>query len=255
MKLFIVSLLFFFSSLLSFGETRTYFDSFQFVEFIDSNQIEMHSEEENVSAVWNNICRYSISEEGMLTFLTVSVKGLEEKFLMLVSDEILGLIDSYNRLIFFGTKIIKQGGFNIECLSTLENAEASSELREGKTLYSSQNLKKFNTPWVEGVDGQGIGEQISFSAMTSCLYFFSGYVSAQKPYLYMQNSRPKRIKVTLVEQKEDFYFDLEDTPNPQKLDIGKFYRGEIIIEILDVYPGSKYEDTCVNAIMYKVVFG
>ncbi len=242
-------MLVFLFSALSFGETKCYKASLSLVKFLDSSHMYMLNEVDYAeSDIWNQNLQYLISEESELKFLTVSNGTSKEKFLILMSDDILVLYDGLQKEpVFFGMR-----DRSSELCRSVESIKASSELREKSKLYSVDNLATFDleAPWVEGVPGHGIGESVSFSVKASCLYFFSGYVSAKKPHLYLQNSRPKRIKLTLAELNEDLYFDLEDSPNPQKLDIGKFYRGEIIVEILDVYPGSKYEDTCVNAIRY-----
>ena len=57
----------------------------------------------------------------------------------------------------------------------------------------------------------------------------------------------------MIETKnQTIYLDLEDSPNPQKIfidepDWKKPYN--IKITILEVYPGTKYDDTCINAII------
>lgn len=131
---------------------------------------------------------------------------------------------------------------------------ATSELTEGNTIYSVSNLSnlQLNKPWVEGVKGNGEGEKIIINCRASFIYFFNGYVSYTKPYLYEQNSRPKKIKLTLLDskEKEELIFDLKDTPNPQKLSLNTFYSGKIELEILEVYSGSKYQDTCINSLLF-----
>ncbi|MBQ0166531.1 MAG: hypothetical protein KBT02_05420 [Treponema sp.] len=133
---------------------------------------------------------------------------------------------------------------------------ASSELKEGSITYSAGNLASFDqkTPWVEGVAGNGIGEYVSFHTAYQYLYLFSGYISYDKPYLYEQNARPKKIKITITDKgsSQEFIFDLEDTPNPQTLAFPDRMYGDATLEILDVYPGTKYQDTCIHAILGKV---
>jgi hypothetical protein len=53
-------------------------------------------------------------------------------------------------------------------------------------------------------------------------------------------------------KKEELIFNLEDTPNPQKLSLGKYYDGPIELEILEVYEGTKYQDTCINGLIFSV---
>jgi hypothetical protein len=45
---------------------------------------------------------------------------------------------------------------------------------------------------------------------------------------------------------------LEDTPNFQTIISPECLKDEMLkLEILDVYPGAKYEDTCINAIIFE----
>ena len=72
-----------------------------------------------------------------------------------------------------------------------------------------------------------------------------------KPYLYKQNSRPKKIRLT-AESLFSIEVDLIDTPNFQTIIFPVRLKNEILkLEILEVYPGTKYEDTCINAILFE----
>ena len=50
----------------------------------------------------------------------------------------------------------------------------------------------------------------------------------------------------------DIVVELEDTPNPQKVSLGTSFYGKLRLEILEVYPGIKYEDTCITNILCNV---
>ena len=71
-------------------------------------------------------------------------------------------------------------------------------MTEGKKTYCASNLAnlELNSPWGEGVNGNGIGEKISFETNGEVLYFFNGYVSFSKPWLYTDNGRVKKIKIS-----------------------------------------------------------
>jgi hypothetical protein len=138
---------------------------------------------------------------------------------------------------------------------------SSSALREGNTVYSVNNLNSgIGVCWVEGVSGQGIGEKIIFSAKEdgpsagfSELYISTGFVSYQKPYLYRQNSRPKKIRVSF-ENENPRIIELADTPHLQYIGIHWtpwYDKKDLWIEILEVYPGTKYADTCINFFQTK----
>lgn len=132
--------------------------------------------------------------------------------------------------------------------------EASSFLTEGKVEYKASNVGSLTleTSWVEGAKGFGIGETINFEEFFgNGLYFFNGYVSFDKPHLYKDNSRVKKIKFTDFVTGEEFIFDLEDTPNPQELSLPKEKKWNLKMEILEVYEGKKYKDTCIHSLKVK----
>ena len=75
----------------------------------------------------------------------------------------------------------------------------------------------------------------------------NGYISYEKPYLYKQNGRVKKIKVTGVNSGKSKVLDVLDTPHPQTVDISFLNEPEDIrVEIADVYKGTKYDDTCIH---------
>lgn len=127
---------------------------------------------------------------------------------------------------------------------------ASSELAEGEKVYSAKNLTLtgLETPWVEAGKGNGVGEIISIASDSdlTALYISIGYVSAEKPYLYTANCRPK--KILLSGNGFAFSVDLLDTPNPQKIKLPVNVRS-LKLEILDVYSGTKWDDLCINFIL------
>jgi len=174
-----------------------------------------------------------------------------ENFLALMNEDLLVLYDAYdNHPKYYATS------FNPEFSSFLSESDvtASSYLTEGSKRYVPGNLSNLNLtePWVESVKGNGEKETISVYAIGKILYFFNGYVSYTKPELYESNSRIKKIKIKSEKNNfEDIIVLLDDTPNPQKIELPK--RSEkIIIEILEVYPGSKFEDTCINGFTFRV---
>lgn len=132
-----------------------------------------------------------------------------------------------------------------------EYTDCSSYLREKKQDYPIDNLGNFcvDSPWVEGVKGDGIGEgfTIKNQVVYPYLLIMNGYISYKKPYLYKQNNRIKKLKVTGKTTGKSKILDVLDTPHPQTIDISFLTEPENIrVEIADVYKGTKYEDTCLN---------
>ncbi len=131
--------------------------------------------------------------------------------------------------------------------------DCSSFLTERNKEYSVANLDNLavDTPWVEGAPGYGIGEgftiENSWGRIYTTLLIMNGYISYEKPYLYKQNGRVKKIKVKGLKSGKEKVLDVLDTPHPQTVDISFITEPEDIrVTIEDVYPGTKYEDTCIH---------
>lgn len=195
--------------------------------------------------------KYSIEKKDHITFLCLEKEN--KKLLCLANNDVLLLYDDSKKdPFFFGYSSMR----GLELINQPTNISASSELVENGYVYSAKNLGNFNLtePWVEGVAGNGEGEYIILSGNCTYIYLFNGYVSYSKPYLYERNSRIKKIKITATTKKstQEFFFDLQDTPNPQKLNLGKRFTDDIKLEIKEVYPGNKYEDTCLHALLFQI---
>ncbi len=144
------------------------------------------------------------------------------------------------------TRYDERGSLYINCTSFLEEKNKS---------YPVDNLRRLTveTPWVEGVPGDGIGEGFTIKGsgykkpLVPYLLIINGYISYEKPYLYKQNNRVKKIKVTGVKSGKSKILDILDTPHPQTVDISFIDQVEDLrVEIADVYKGSKYDDTCLH---------
>jgi len=132
---------------------------------------------------------------------------------------------------------------------------ATSFLTEGNTHYTANNLSDDDPskPWIEGVEGDGIGEKVSINWLwkegdggsTGALIISNGFVSYDKPYLYEMNNRVRRIRVSDPLGTFSVEMELKDTPNPQIIFLPSTSE-ETEIEILSVYPGTKWHDTCLN---------
>lgn len=132
--------------------------------------------------------------------------------------------------------------------------DCSSFLKEKSISYSVDNLRKLavDTPWVEAAQGNGIGEGFTIvcnseKPLGPYLFIINGYISYEKPYLYKQNNRIKKIKIFGLKTGKTKILDLLDTPHPQTIDISFITEAEDIrIEIADVFKGTKYDDTCLH---------
>lgn len=178
-----------------------------------------------------------------------------ERYLILANQDILLVYDENNITPkFLATNFGGQSEF-IEYINPV-TVKASSELKEGSKIYAGENIANLNItePWVENAKDNGINEEISFLGNCTVLYILNGYVSFDKPYLYEANSRLKKIEVSFPDElnKTSIIVELNDTPNPQKIDLGFRCQSQIKIKILDVYEGKKYKDTCLSGIIMRV---
>lgn len=205
---------------------------------------------------------YSIEMTGKLRKLIIK-EPISKSFIFLKSDPFSILINSNNQAELYGPNPSYRNlpysifgifeGFYLSC--SYREITATSYLTEGDIEFLPQNLTSLNAakPWVEGVPGNGIGEKITISGFNAnrrphTIIISIGYVDYDKPYLYDYNSRPSKIRIWRNGNGKYINFELADTPDPQILNLPEGL-DLFTIEILDVYPGSRWEDTCINFIM------
>lgn len=223
--------------------------SFKSIVFKPSNKVSFYNDaDDNPDLLWNNDFVYSLTDYEKAYILTISNENCNKRFYALKSDFCLILYDcETNECIFTGASI----SFNqTEGLFFPSFISATSELREGSKVYTVQNLSNFklDSPWCEASEDYGIGEKIRLSINARNLIIISGYVSAKKPYLFENNSRPRIITISFLKSKIQKEFELKDSPNPQIINLDGLYNEEIEIVIKDVYLGKKYKDTCISTI-------
>ncbi len=127
---------------------------------------------------------------------------------------------------------------------------------QGSNSYGPGNTQDGNprTAWVEGVSGQGVGENFSiiFDAPThlSVLSIRNGYAKSER--VYSRNSRVRSMRITGSNGKQA-NFTLRDTSDWQQIgtiaDLGPIAWANF--EILDVYAGTHYQDTAITEIAFK----
>lgn len=143
---------------------------------------------------------------------------------------------------------------------SVQNASATSVVdQEGHDNSANMVLDgKDETSWQEGVDGVGIGEQLTFQFNKECKvrYLSLKLGNWRNSDYYWKNNRPRTLEITTNngttatvtfpdEQKECWVEFSEDCP-----------ASDINIMIKDVYEGtsSKWNDTCIAGVeFYGVV--
>ncbi|MEL6589644.1 MAG: hypothetical protein AAFQ68_06165, partial [Bacteroidota bacterium] len=130
---------------------------------------------------------------------------------------------------------------------------ASSSLEpNAPNSYYPDNAHDFDlsTAWIEGADDYGEGEYIEYffregTPPVTEIHIYNGYTKSNKSW--EDNSRVKTLKLS-VNGREKALLHLEDTRGKQKFQLGEELQsksGDLVLrfEIVDVYPGAKYQDT------------
>lgn len=141
-----------------------------------------------------------------------------------------------------------------------ERVVASSSLSsQGSINYRVANIKDWNheTAWVEGVSGYGVGEWVEFQNVSgdgtlTAINILNGYVKNDKAWI--ENSRVKRLKVYLNDRPIGI-LELQDSRSLQSFGLqwaGNYSNiNKLRFEILEVYPGTKYQDTVISEIYFS----
>lgn len=209
--------------------------------------------------IYNESGQWSIRKQGELNYLYLeSDSGFTYK-------KELGILYHPRRMYLFENDVLyffSNEGLRFDgSMPTVKKVYTSTFLTENENQYNGSYFEYPHagklTPWVEGIEGHGIGEWIEIDTESPALpvSFFlisNGYVSFEKPYLYEYNSRVKRFRITCEELDIDFEAELADTPDFQEIRLPKIItekNATFRFTILDVYEGSKWADTCVNLII------
>lgn len=141
----------------------------------------------------------------------------------------------------------------------IKSVTASSTLEE---KYSASNLVDGTyKSWVEGEEGSGIGCKIEieferayhFANYTNyaCIDIVNGFGDVK--YFY-QNNRVKDMNLWIDDDPTPVKINLFDRHRAQTVVlrdyIGDRYVKKFTFEILSVYPGTKYDDTCIAEIHF-----
>ena len=121
------------------------------------------------------------------------------------------------------------------------------------TVYGAAFLNDgdISTPWEEGVEGDGIGEQITYEpeagTKLQVIRIYPGNGRSDKAF--QENNRPKTITLEIDGKKQALNFD----------DAGYFYTfsskkpvtaKQVKLIIDSVYQGSKWQDTCISEVEF-----
>ncbi len=143
---------------------------------------------------------------------------------------------------------------------------SSSLTSQGENSYDALKIYDFSyqTAWVEGVKGHGIGETIeyifpAYHPRITKIIIANGYIKSEKSW--KDNSSVKKLKLYVNDQLFAF-LNLEDVYAEQSFSVSeigcnsdmrktKECEGWVLrFEIAEVYKGSKYEDTAISEIYF-----
>lgn len=166
--------------------------------------------------------------------------------------------------LFEDQQAIGEGGCSLACAIGWQLSATSTLASQSGNAYDIANLEdgQRNTAWVEGIKGDGVGQRITLTFSEPDgddkqvkipfhgLLITNGY--SKDASVWSKNGRVKKLLVWL-NSKKVCYLELEDDLYPQEFiwtpNLVMVGAGDVInLEIVEVYPGSHYEDTAISDI-------
>lgn len=139
--------------------------------------------------------------------------------------------------------------------AVIDFVSATSVLSETTNTHYAERVfdNDISTAWVEGVDGNGIGESLTITfdkkRMIEGFEINAGYQRSNKHYI--TNGRPSGIKLTFSDGTSSFYV-LEDVEGVQHIQLYNPIATDSVVLTLDsVYSGTLYEDTAISEISFN----
>ncbi|MBR11302.1 MAG: hypothetical protein CMP48_26960 [Rickettsiales bacterium] len=161
------------------------------------------------------------------------------------------------------------GGCSWYCGGGPKSVTASSYLTsQGTNNYEPRNAHDLNyqNAWVEGVDGYGVGELLTYefapeSPRITEIIVVNGYV--KNPNAWNSNSRVKTLRVyyndepladlNLKDIRAEQHFEFQPIGNSERTDFNLLKQQNswtLKFEILAVYKGTRYSDTVISEIYF-----
>lgn len=212
----------------------------------------------------------------LLIFLSlITFKVYSQKLEIIKAEQVKQGSDNYENSI----EEYKSSEFWSAWTMPIGDPFASTVLKsQGQISYKVGNLNDYdlNTAWVEGKSDYGLGEHFGFTfnfpenTEYGGAYQFYGQINLFNGYcksleIWKQNSRIKKLKV-YYNGTPVCLVELLDTWHLQYFKIGKYFKykrdnkymdapfeikqgDKLSFEIVEVYPGEKYQDVAVSEFM------
>lgn len=214
----------------------------------------------NEEGIWSTKSfPYVLSKEGAYLVANVRKEEKVDKLYIFCADrKHLIFYDSDENEIYDTSEKIghRDESWIYSCLEYQSTSYLSEILNGEKIEYKPENLaiNKLTSSWVEGVDGYGKDEMISFKNRplegSRRLYIINGFFSPKKPSLFYDNNRVKTLEINCYKNGElinTVIKELQDSGEMQVLEFSERYSSFDFI-IKDVYKGKKYDDTAITGI-------
>lgn len=166
------------------------------------------------------------------------------------------LLEKYGEVVENAWDII-DGGCSWYCGGGNYKIKASSSLGDSYKAEFANDLS-YKTAWVEGKKDEGIGEYLEYyfkndSPRITEIIISNGYMKSEETW--KNNNRVKKLKL-YVNGVPFGILNLKDSRTDQYFEVGTLGHNKngtdliLKFEILEVYKGSKYNDTAITEIYF-----
>ena len=166
------------------------------------------------------------------------------------------LLEKYGEVVENAWDII-DGGCSWYCGGGNYKIKASSSLGDSYKAEFANDLS-YKTAWVEGKKDEGIGEYLEYyfknnSPRITEIIISNGYMKSEETW--KNNNRVKKLKL-YVNGVPFGILNLKDSRTDQHFSVGTLGHNKngtdliLKFEILEVYKGSKYNDTAITEIYF-----
>lgn len=138
------------------------------------------------------------------------------------------------------------------CMQDVKDVSASSHLSEKNIKHVPDRIMDgdMTTAWVEGADGNGEGESITFTFgdlyVVSDIKIWNGYQKSEN--LYYKNARPSELELEFSDGSTE-RISLQDIASGfQEFALERHVTSYVKIKIISTYDGNKYEDTVISEV-------